>query len=95
MVTSIGALGALLASLTDPRNWTIPAASRAGSHPVRCGGDPATGHVLAATRYPIDHSIVFLANVRRWGFLSPEDTGGIAVDSCRISSTCGDEVSRS
>ena len=52
MVTSIGALGALLASLTDPRNWTIPAASRAGSHPVRCGGDPATGHVLAATRFP-------------------------------------------
>ena len=65
MAISTGTLGVLLASLTDPAELDDP-----GS--LTCRIAPGEGRVgpgdweyeLVATRYPIDHSIVFLAKVR-------------------------------
>jgi hypothetical protein len=45
MAVTTGTLGVVLASLSDPPSWATPAASRAGSRPVRCAGDPASGNM--------------------------------------------------
>jgi hypothetical protein len=65
MAVSTGTLGVLLASLTDPAQLDDPGSFTCRITPgeVRMGpGD--WEYELVATRYPIDHSIVFLAKVR-------------------------------
>jgi hypothetical protein len=65
MAISTGTLGALLASLSDPAELDDPGSLTCRITPgeVRRGPDDWE-YELVATRYPIDHSIVFLAKVR-------------------------------
>jgi len=64
MAISTGTLGVLLASLSDPAELEDSAASHAGLRPVRCRGDGPVEVRTVATRYPLDHSVVFLAKIR-------------------------------
>jgi hypothetical protein len=65
MAVSTGTLGVLLASLSDPAELDDPGSLTCRLTPgeVRRGPDEWE-YELVATRYPIDHSVVFLAKVR-------------------------------
>lgn len=65
MAISTGSLGVLLASLTDPAELDDPGSLTCRITPGEVRKGPGDWeYELVATRYPIDHSIVFLAKVR-------------------------------
>jgi hypothetical protein len=65
MAVSIGTLGMLLASLSDPSELDDPGSLTRRITPGEAPGKPrGWEYELVATRYPIDHSVVFLAKVR-------------------------------
>jgi hypothetical protein len=65
MAITTGTLGVLLASLTDPAELDDPGSLTCRITPGEVRRGPGDWeYELVATRYPIDHSIVFLAKVR-------------------------------
>jgi hypothetical protein len=65
MAISTGTLGVLLASLSNPAELDDPGSLTRRITPGEVRGRPDEWeYELVATRYPIDHSVVFLAKVR-------------------------------
>jgi hypothetical protein len=65
MAVSTGTLGVLLASLSDPAELDDPGSLTCRITPGEAQGEPgAWEYELVATRYPVDHGVVFLAKIR-------------------------------
>lgn len=65
MAVSTGTLGVLLAGLSDPAELDDPGSLTSRITPGEMRRRPDEWeYELVATRYPIDHSVVFLAKVR-------------------------------
>jgi len=65
MAVSIGTLGVLLATLSDPAELDDPGSLTCRITPGEARNKPGDWeYELVATRYPIDHNVVFLAKVR-------------------------------
>jgi hypothetical protein len=65
MAVSMGTLGVLLASLSDPAELDDPGSLTCRITPGEARRKPGDWeYELVAARYPIDHGVVFLAKIR-------------------------------